>query len=289
MDVAVLGTTETAHALAGWCVGADMAVRLYGEDANDVMDSVDAVQRRAGVESSDEIDGTTGLEAAVSGADVIVDATARETDERRAVLAEAEEFVDDETLVVICDTHDTITAVAAGLLRPDRAIGLHVVDPDESRIVEVVIAEQTTTATRDRVVSFVESLDTTPLVVHDTPGFATTRLDLVTIAEAVRMVEDGVASVEDIDRAMELGRDHPVGPLGLTDELGLQTVLEALETLAMELGGRFDPPDLLFEKVSNGDLGRQTGTGFYAWENGERTAPAEPNPTVEPRPDTNER
>ena len=289
MDVAVLGTTETATALAGWCVRAEMVVRLYGQDANDVMDSVDAVQRRAGVGSSDEVDGTTGLEAAVSGADVIVDATARETDERRAMLADAEEFVDDETLVVICDTHDTITAVAAGLLRPDRAIGLHVIDPDESRIVEVVIAEQTTTATRDRVVSFGESLETTPLVVHDTPGFATTRLDLVTIAEAVRMVEEGVASVEDIDKAMELGRDHPVGPLGLADEIGLQTVLEALEVLAVELGGRFDPSDLLFEKVSNGELGRQTGTGFYTWENGERSAPADPNPTVKARPDTNER
>jgi len=131
MDVAVLGTSETGRALAGWCVQAEVAVRLYGEDANAVMDSVDAVQRRAGAGTREAIDGTTGLDAAVSGADVVVDATDRETEDRRTLLAEAEELIDEETLVAICDTHDTITAVAAGLRWPGRAIGLHVVAPDD--------------------------------------------------------------------------------------------------------------------------------------------------------------
>jgi len=285
MDVAVLGTTETGRALAGWCVRADMAVRLYGDDANAVMDSVDAVQRRAGVETRDGIDGTTGLDGAVSGADVVVDATQGETDDRRALLADAEELVGDEALIVLCDTHDTITAVAAGLRRPGRAIGLHAVAPDDSTVVEIVVAEQTTATTRERALSMIESIDATALVVRDTPGFATTRLDLVTIAEAIRMIEEGVASVPDIDRALELGRDHPVGPLGLADELGLDTVLDALQTLAATLGSRFDPPDLLFEKVSNGDLGRQSSRGFYTWEHGDRAGPAEPNPTVDARPE----
>lgn len=289
MDVAVLGTTDTAHALAAWSLRTEMAVRLYGKDANAVMDSVDAVKRRSGVESGDSIDGTTGLDAAVGGADIVVDATGQELDDRRALLAEAEELADDETLIVIGGTNDRVTAVATGLRHPDRAIGVHVVDPDESGVVEVVIAEQTTGATRDRTVSFAESIGATALVVRDTPGFATTRLDLATIAEAVRMVEDGVASVRDIDRALELGREHPVGPLGLADELGLNAVLDALEMLAMRLGARFDPPEILFEKVSNGDLGRQTGRGFYEWENGERTEPAEPNPTVAVRPETDDR
>lgn len=289
MDVAVLGTTPTARALAAWCLRADVAVRLYDEDANAVMDSVDAVQRRAGVEDRGEIDGTTGLEAAVGGADVVVDTTGRETDERRKLLAEIEKLVDDDTLLVVGDTHDRITAVAAGLCRPARAVGVHVVDPETSRLVEVVVADQTSADARDRAVTFVEDLGATALVVRDTPGFATTRLDLATIAEAVRMVEGGVASVSDIDRALELGRDHPIGPLGLADRLGLDTVLSALETLAMDLGGRFDPPGLLFEKVADGDLGRQTGVGFYEWENGERIGPAEPNPTVETRADGSER
>ncbi|ACV48784.1 MULTISPECIES: 3-hydroxyacyl-CoA dehydrogenase family protein [Halomicrobium] len=281
MDVAVLGTSTTGHALAAWCLRSDAAVRLYGDDANAVMDSVDAVQRRAGRE--DAIDGTTGLEAAVGGADVVFDLTGREIDARRDLLAEVEALVAVETLLVVGDTSDRITAVAAGLRRPGRALGIHVVDPAESRLVELVVAEQTTADTRDRAVSFVESLDTMPIVVRDTPGFATTRLDLAAIVEAVRMVEEGVASVTAIDRALELGRDHPIGPLGLADRLGLDTVLSALETLALELGGRFDPPDLLFEKVEAGDLGRQTGTGFYEWENGERVGPASPNPTVETR------
>ena len=289
MDVAVLGTSETGRALAGWCVQAEVAVRLYGEDANAVMDSVDAVQRRAGAGTREAIDGTTGLDAAVSGADVVVDATDRETEDRRTLLAEAEELIDEETLVAICDTHDTITAVAAGLRWPGRAIGLHVVAPDDDGVVEVVIADQTTADTRERALSFVEKIGAVPLVVRDTPGFATTRLDLATITEAIRMVEAGVASVSDIDRALELGRDHPVGPLGLADRLGLDTVLDALETLAVALGGRFDPPDLLFEKVAAGDLGRQSGRGFYRWENGERVEPADPNPVVQARDDAGER
>ncbi|QGA83062.1 3-hydroxyacyl-CoA dehydrogenase family protein [Halomicrobium sp. LC1Hm] len=282
MDVAVLGTSTTSHALAAWCLRAEATVRLYGDDANAVMDSVDAVQRRARGDS-DAIDGTTGLEAAVGGADVVLDVTGREIDARRDLLADVEAQIGAETLLVVGDTYDRITAVAAGLRRPGRAVGIHVVDPAESQLVELVVADQTTADTRDRAVSFVESLDATPIVVRDTPGFATTRLDLATIAEAVRMVEDGVASVPAIDRALELGRDHPIGPLGLADRLGLDTVLSALEALALDLGGRFDPPDLLFEKVESGELGRQTGTGFYEWEQGERVGPAQPNPTVEAR------
>ncbi|WP_372480704.1 3-hydroxyacyl-CoA dehydrogenase family protein [Halomicrobium sp. HM KBTZ05] len=282
MDVAVLGTSTTSHALAAWCLRAEASVRLYGDDANAVMDSVDAVQRRARGDS-DAIDGTTGLEAAVGGADVVFDVTGREIDARRDLLADVEAQIGPETLLVVGDTYDRITAVAAGLRRPDRAVGIHVIDPAESQLVELVVAEQTTADTRDRAASLVESLDATPIVVRDTPGFATTRLDLATIAEAVRMVEDGVASVPAIDRALELGRDHPIGPLGLADRLGLDTVLSALESLALDLGGRFDPPDLLFEKVESGELGRQTGTGFYEWEQGERVGPAQPNPTVEAR------
>jgi len=286
MNVAVLGATETGRAVAGRCAHATTTVRLYDEDANVVMDSIDAIERQYGVEASDTVDGTTGRAAAVSGADVVVDATSEDTADRRALLADIESTVDDDTVVVINDRHSTITAVAAGLRRPGRAIGVHVVDSAQPSVIEVIIAEQTTSATRERTIDFVESIGGTPLVVRDTPGFATTRLDLATIAEAIRMVEDGVASIPDIDRALELGRDHPIGPLGLADQLGLDSVLDTLEALALDLGGRFDPPDLLFEKVTDGDLGRQTGTGFYEWENGKRSGPAEPNPTIEARTDT---
>ena len=286
MNVAVLGATESGRAVAGWCACMGMTVRLYGEDANIVMDSIDAIERQYGVEASDTVDGTTGREAAVSGADFVVDATNEDTAERRVLLADLESFIDEDTVVVIGDRHSTITAVAAGLRRPGRAIGVHVIDTDQPSVIEVIIAEQTTFEARERTTDFVGSVGGTPLIVRDTPGFTTTRLDLATIAEAVRMVEDGVASVRDIDRALELGRDHPIGPLGLADQLGLDSVLDALEALALDLGGRFDPPDLLFEKVTDGDLGRQTGTGFYEWENSERSGPAEPNPTIEARTDT---
>jgi 3-hydroxybutyryl-CoA dehydrogenase len=137
-------------------------------------------------------------------------------------------------------------------------------------------------------VNFVESLDGTPLVVRDVPGFASTRLDLALVVEAIRLVEEGVASVEDVDRALELARDHPTGPLALADEMGLDIVLAALEDLANRLDGRFDPPGLLREKVSDGALGITTGEGFYEWENGERAGPADPNPVVRGRPRSEE-
>jgi 3-hydroxybutyryl-CoA dehydrogenase len=246
------------------------------------MDGVDAIERAVGQEAASAVDGTTDLEAAVGEANVVLDATGGDVERTRALLADVEELVSADALVATGDPTLSVTAVAAGLRQPGRAVGLHFVDP-EGPLVEVAVAEQTTADARDTARSFVDGLDCTPIVVRDAPGFVTTRLDLALIAEAIRMVEAGVASISDLDRAMSIGRDHPVGPLALADEIGLDAVLETLEDLTDRLDGRFGPPGLLREKVADGDVGKASGTGFYVWEGGEPAEPAAPDPTVEPR------
>lgn len=282
MDVAVLGVTAAAESVAARCVAAGHAVSLRAEDANAVVDAIESLERRVG-EAAAAVDGTTGLEAAVENADVVVDATEGDVADRRALVADVEDAVGEDALITVADPRVSITAVAAGLRRPGRAIGVHVAPDDDARVVEVAVAEQTSADARDRGVAFVEGLDCTPLVVRDAPGFVVTRLDAALIAESIRLVESEVAGAETVDRALEGRRGHERGPLTLADELGLDAVLETLEELTDRLDGRFDPPGLLREKVAAGHLGRQSGEGFYVWEGGEPVRAADPDPVAAAR------
>jgi 3-hydroxybutyryl-CoA dehydrogenase len=135
-----------------------------------------------------------------------------------------------------------------------------------------VDGERTDESTRAFGIEFVEGIDKTPVVVRDVPGFASSRLGVALGVEAIRMVEEGVASPRDIDNAMELGYNHPMGPLELTDVVGLDVRLDILEYLRTELGERFKPPQVLKRKVRAGKLGRKSGEGFYVWEDGEAVA-----------------
>jgi 3-hydroxybutyryl-CoA dehydrogenase len=127
---------------------------------------------------------------------------------------------------------------------------------------------RTAPAVIDRAIQFAHDIDKTPIVVKDTPGFASSRLGVLLGAEAIRMLESGVASAQDIDRAMELGYRHPMGPLKLTDLVGLDVRLSILEYLHKEIGEQFRPPQLLRSMVRAGKLGKKTGEGFYVWKDG---------------------
>ncbi|MBX0321486.1 3-hydroxyacyl-CoA dehydrogenase family protein [Halomicroarcula sp. F13] len=285
MNVAVLGAGPRGRVLTRRCVRAGHAVRLYDENANAVMDSVDAVAQAVDDGTvTDSVDGTTGLQSAMDGADVVLDATDGETAARRELLADVETMVADDTLVATGDTTVSVTAVAAGLRAPNRAVGLHFPDPDAGDVVEVVLADQTTATTRDRATAFVRGLDGVPVVVRDSPGFAAARYELASIREAVQMVEDGVATVPDVDRAATRTGDGR-GPLARADAMGLDAVLDGLTDLTERLGARFEPPSLLRDAVAAGRLGQSTGEGFYVWTNGEPTRPGELNPTIDARAD----
>lgn len=160
----------------------------------------------------------------------------------------------------------SVTKLAGHLARPERFLGLHFFNPvPASTLIEVVIAEKTSPEAEAAARAWVTGLGKTAVVVKDAPGFASSRLGVAIALEAMRMVEEGVASAEDIDNAMVLGYKHPTGPLKTTDIVGLDVRLGIAEYLHQTLGDRFAPPQILRDKVAAGELGRKTGKGFYDW------------------------
>lgn len=160
----------------------------------------------------------------------------------------------------------SVDKLAEKLKRPGQFCGLHFFNPvPASLLIEVVLGKLTSPVLATASKGWVTALKKTPVVVHDAPGFASSRLGVMIALEAMRMVEDGVASAEDIDAAMTLGYKHPIGPLTTTDIVGLDVRLGIAEYLASTLGERFAPPQILRDKVANGQLGRKTGQGFFTW------------------------
>jgi 3-hydroxybutyryl-CoA dehydrogenase len=166
----------------------------------------------------------------------------------------------------------SLTQMAAACHRPERVIGMHFFNPPPiMELLEIVSAEQTDDATLRTVEQLARQLGKTPIVVKDVAGFASSRLGIILGMEAIRMLESGVASASDIDKAMELGYRHPMGPLKLTDLVGLDVRLAIAEHLSQEIGPQFTPPPLLRRLVRAGRLGKKTGHGFYRWKGNEAT------------------
>ena len=163
-----------------------------------------------------------------------------------------------------------LAQLAEVLDRPSQFIGLHFFNPvPASTLIEIVVHENASDALAEKARGWVRALGKTPITVSDSPGFASSRLGVAIALEAIRMVEEGVASAADIDLAMELGYKHPSGPLKTTDIVGLDVRLGIAEQLERDLGPRFAPPQLLRDMVAEGKLGRKSGKGFYDWNNGE--------------------
>ena len=162
-----------------------------------------------------------------------------------------------------------IAELADGLTRPADFLGLHFFNPVWAMaLLEVVVGPATAPETTETAVALAGRLGKDPVVVRDMPGFATSRLGVTLGLEAIRMVADGVAAAADIDKAMVLGYRHPVGPLELTDLVGLDVRLDIARTLQAAYGDRFAPPPLLVEMVAAGKLGKKSGQGFYTWKDG---------------------
>ena len=206
------------------------------------------------------------LEPAVSGADLIIEAVPENFDLKKDLFAQADLFCAEETILASNTSSISISRLASNVERREQFVGMHFFNPPHlMKLIELVRGERTSEATLDVVRDVAEKMGKTPIVVRDSPGFATSRLGVTIGLEAIRMLEEGVASAEDIDRAMELGYNHPMGPLRLTDLVGLDVRLGIAEYLASTLGSRFEPPQLLRDLVGQGKLGRKTGEGFYRW------------------------
>lgn len=209
------------------------------------------------------VDAVTSLPPSL---DLIVEAVPEIAALKVEVLAAAETVAGESTVIASNTSSMSIAELGAALTDPGRFIGMHFFNPvPASLLVEIVRAPQTRPEVVDSVRAWVSMLGKAEVLVNDSPGFATSRLGVGLGLEAIRMLEEGVADAESIDRAMELGYRHPMGPLRSTDLVGLDVRLAIAEHLASTLGDRFAPPALLREKVARGELGRKTGQGFHTW------------------------
>jgi 3-hydroxybutyryl-CoA dehydrogenase len=200
--------------------------------------------------------------------DFAIEAVPEALDLKRMVFSELDDLCPDRTIFGSNTSSLPITKIAHATGRRDRVIGIHFFNPVAAMpLVEIVRGEQTSPATEERTLAFVRSLGKEAVRVFDSPGFATSRLGVALGLEAMRMVEEGVAGASDIDRAMELGYGHRMGPLKTSDLVGLDVRLAIAETLAAELASdRFAAPEILKTLVGEGLTGRKAGEGFYRWD-----------------------
>ncbi len=278
--VAVLGAGTMGHGIAQVGAMIGCLVRLF--DANDsatstgmdrIRDNLDKGIARGKLTEDvrdttlENITITASISEAVTGVDLVVEAAPEAIDLKASIFAEVESAVPDHAILATNTSSLSIAQISSSLRNPSRFVGMHFFNPVHiMALVEVVWGPQTSDATLEAVVQFARRLGKEPVVVRDAPGFASSRLGIVLGMEAIRMVEQGVASPEDIDKAMELGYRHPMGPLKLTDLVGLDVRLGIAEYLHDALGSdAFAPPNLLREMVGEGKLGKKSGQGFYSW------------------------
>ncbi len=279
--VCVIGAGTMGHGIAQVAAMAGCKVRLHdvSEDAiaaglAKVAKNLDKGVARGKVTEEvraaalANLSGAADLAQAVADADLVVEAVPEKPDLKRRIFAAAAPHA---TATAIFGSN-TSSLPLAGIIdsAPDasRFCGMHFFNPVHIQpLLEIVRAEQTSDAVIDTVVAFAQRIGKKPIVVKDSPGFASSRLGLALGLEAIRMLEEGVASAADIDAAMTLGYRHPMGPLALTDLVGLDVRLAIAETLAAEIDPvRFGPPQLLRDLVAAGKLGRKSGEGFYKYD-----------------------
>lgn len=228
-----------------------------------------SVERQSTEESLDDLTARIGFGvdvAAFAEAGLVVEAVPESLELKLDALGRVEAAVGPDAWLASNTSSISITTLAGQLARPERFCGLHFFNPvPASKLVEIVVGQQTDPALTAAAAGWVEALGKTPITVQDVPGFASSRLGVAIALEAIRMLEDGVATPTDIDAAMTLGYGHPMGPLKLTDLVGLDVRLGIAEYLQATLGERFAPPQLLRDKVARGELGRKSGRGFYDW------------------------
>lgn len=210
---------------------------------------------------------TIDVEDAARGADLIIEAVIERLDAKRELFARLDDLCETRAVLATNTSSLSIGSIASATRRADRVIGMHFFNPVHiMKLLEVVTGAETSAETLKAALDVASRMGKEAITVKDTPGFATSRLGVALGLEAMRMLEQGVASAEDIDKAMVLGYNHPMGPLRLTDLVGLDIRLNIAEYLFTELRSEvFRPPLILRQKVAEGKLGKKSGEGFYNW------------------------
>ena len=282
MNVTVIGAGTMGHGIAQ--VSAMAGHKTTLTDANESMlpsalarieDNLDgAVKRKkldedARVQTLGKLNTNPSLDNAVEDADLVIEAIIEDLDIKRNLFHNLDSHTAESCILATNTSSLSVTEIANSTANPGRVIGLHFFNPVHiMKLVEIITHDRTDAATAEMARHFAESIGKTPISVKDSPGFASSRLGVVLGLEAMRMVEQGVASPEDIDKALELGYGHPMGPLRVSDLVGLDVRLAIAEYLHDELKeAHYAPPEILRNKVKAGELGKKTGKGFYEWPN----------------------
>lgn len=219
----------------------------------------------------DRLRTATRIPEAVADAHVVIEAAPEDLALKRRIFDEVAQLVSVDCLLATNTSSLSVTRIAETVPSPNRFLGMHFFNPPPlMKLLELVRGEQTSEECITLAREFSRALGKDPIVVKDSPGFASSRLGLVLGLEAIRMVEEGVATAADIDKAMELGYRHPMGPLKLTDLVGLDVRLAIATYLSETIDDRrFNPPALLEALVEQGKCGKKSGEGFYLWQDGQ--------------------
>ena len=277
--VGVLGSGTMGHGIAQVCAAAGLEVTvadqsrefLTGAQAKVEASLAKLVAKGAMAEEArgqtlGRLAWTEDADAMAANADLVIEAVPEKMELKQQVFAAFDRAAPAHAILATNTSSLSIGEIAKATKRPGRVVGMHFFNPVPlMALVEVVRGKETDPAVVDAAVAFSKRVGKEPIVVNDVPGFASSRLGVALGAEAIRMLESGVASAEDIDKAMELGYRHPMGPLKLTDLVGLDVRLAILEHLHKEIGEQFRPPELLKKLVREGKLGRKTGEGIYKY------------------------
>jgi 3-hydroxybutyryl-CoA dehydrogenase len=279
--VTVIGAGTMGHGIAQVAAMAGCRVRIFDAVPTQVVGAIARVRENLekgvarGKVAPEQRDGALArlsaapdLAKALAGCDLVIEAAPERMELKAGLFAELDRSAPDGAVLASNTSSLSISEIARATRRPERVIGLHFFNPVHiMRLLEVVRGRATSDETLAIALAFARRIGKEPIVVSDTPGFASSRLGVVLGLEAMRMVEQGVATPQDIDTAMELGYNHPMGPLKLTDLVGLDVRLGIAEYLHRELGGeQYRPPEILRRMVAEGRLGKKTGRGFYYWE-----------------------
>ena len=278
--VAVIGAGTMGHGIAYVAALAGCEVRLTDSGPNalgraivQITSLLEGGLKRGKLTESDRaavvnrLHAEPDLRGAIADADVIIEAVVEDLALKQRLFADVERTAPRSALLASNTSSLSIGQIAAGLTEPGRLVGMHFFNPVVvMKLVEVITHGGESGPAAERAVEFARRLGKEPIVVRDSPGFASSRLGVVLGLEAMRMLEQDVASAEDIDKAMELGYNHPMGPLKLTDLVGLDVRLAIADYLHATLGKpQYEPPKILREKVKKGELGKKSGKGFYTW------------------------